>query len=112
MTNATSGHKRSWDGADHDSHKRSREEARDWRDVHLKSSDRRSNTSKGGVDKGYSDGRRREDRRRDEDRKRDDYKRANEYRGRRDERERERERERDRGHREERHRSASREEGE
>ncbi|KNZ77914.1 Serine/threonine-protein kinase PRP4 like protein [Termitomyces sp. J132] len=114
MTNATSGHKRSWDGADNDSHKRPREEARDWRDVHLKSSDRRSSANKGGADKGYSDGRRRDDRRRDDDRKRDDHRRVNDYRGRRDDRERERERERDRdrGHREERRRSASREEGE
>ncbi|KAG6872691.1 hypothetical protein C0995_007573 [Termitomyces sp. Mi166 len=115
MTNATSGHKRSWDGADYDSHKRPREEARDWRDVHLKSLDRRSSTSKTAADKRYSDGRRRDDRQRDDrqrddDRKRDDYRRANDHRGRRDERERDRDRER--GHREERRRSASREEGE
>ncbi|KAG6816731.1 hypothetical protein H0H87_003428 [Tephrocybe sp. NHM501043] len=104
MTNVNSGHKRSWEGAEFDSHKRPREDARDWRDVHLKSSERRPAASKSGIDRGGSDGRRRDDRRRD------DYRRSADYRGRRDERD--RERDRDRSHREERRRSASREEGE
>src|SRR3954471_20308676 len=39
MTNVSAGSKRSWDGVVEPSsyHKRSREEPRDWRDVHLKS---------------------------------------------------------------------------
>ncbi|KAG6827312.1 hypothetical protein H0H92_012360 [Tricholoma furcatifolium] len=94
MTNTNSGHKRSWDGADYDSHKRPREDVKDWRDVHLKSSERRPHAGKGGAEKQE---RRYDDRRRDEHSRRD--------RGRRDERDRERSHP-------ERRRSASREEGE
>ncbi|RDB19227.1 Serine/threonine-protein kinase prp4 [Hypsizygus marmoreus] len=83
MTNVNSGHKRSWDGADHDSHKRPREEPRDWRDVHLKSPSRKPPPPSGrrdSVEKRGGDGRRREH----EDYRRSDYR----DRGRRDDRDR------------------------
>jgi len=47
MTNTSSGHKRTWDGVEVESHKRSRDrEPRDWRDVHLRSPNNKSPISR------------------------------------------------------------------
>ncbi|RPD55298.1 hypothetical protein L226DRAFT_205579 [Lentinus tigrinus ALCF2SS1-7] len=42
MTNPASGSKRAWEGNDAESHKRPREDPRDWRDVHLDSPRRKA----------------------------------------------------------------------
>lgn len=97
MTNVNSGYKRTWDGVENDTNKRSRghgDSPRDWRDVHLKSpahkapppSIRHSST----------------DRRDEGSRRRDDHRRGSDYgreSGRRDDR--------DRGYRDERPKSQS-----
>ncbi|KAJ3553134.1 hypothetical protein NM688_g3777 [Phlebia brevispora] len=105
MTNVPSGSKRPWDGStDTDSHKRPREDSRDWRDVHLKSpggkptSERRDSIDRrrgeyrprsrdrdGRRDRGRDrrDDRsreRRHDRDRDREREREYYDRRDEYR--------------------------------
>ncbi|KAG5637187.1 hypothetical protein H0H81_005444 [Sphagnurus paluster] len=98
MTNVNSGHKRSWDGADYGSHKRAREEPKDWRDVHLKAQGRKNSpgNSRNSIDRGVDNGRRR-DRREERDYPRDDHR---GYRGRRDDR--------DRAYKDDRRRSPSR----
>jgi len=99
MTNVSSGSKRVWDDAETESHKRPREEPRDWRDVHLKSPRRKAPISKresfdrrGGLDSGRrrggaADHRRTsdygKDRTRRDDRdsgRREDYRREENYR--------------------------------
>ncbi|KAM5542025.1 hypothetical protein V8D89_004335 [Ganoderma adspersum] len=110
MTNVSSGSKRAWDGPnDTGSHKRPREDARDWRDVHLDSSRRKG---PGRRDTEELDGRggerrpprgdyRPRSRDRDHDRRRPrDYSGARDRRDDRDrDREKERERDRSRGSR-------------
>ncbi|KAG1778357.1 kinase-like domain-containing protein [Suillus placidus] len=97
MTNASAGSKRSWEGhaAESHSHKRHRDEPRDWRDVHLKSlTDKHSKPSssrRDSVDK-REPGRSREDSWRPNDYSRD----WDRDKGRRDSRDRDRERDRDR----------------
>lgn len=90
MTNVSSGSKRPWDGGhEQSSHKRSRDDARDWRDVHLRSPRRpsphrrRDSRDRGGRNRDFDrhrsadygrdrDRDRRDDRDRDRGR-RDDY---------------------------------------
>jgi hypothetical protein len=97
MTNTSAGSKRSWKGhaAESHSHKRHRDEPRDWRDVHLKSpTDKRSKSSssrRDSIDK-RDPGRSREDPRRPSDHSRD----WDRDKDRRDGRDHDRDRERDR----------------
>ncbi|KAG1837890.1 hypothetical protein C8R48DRAFT_115626 [Suillus tomentosus] len=99
MTNTSAGSKRSWEGhaAESHSHKRHRDEPRDWRDVHLKSpTDKRSKSSssrRDSIDK-REPRRSREDSRRPSDHSRD----WDRDKDRRDDRGRDRDRERDRDH--------------
>ncbi|KAG5642041.1 hypothetical protein DXG03_003739 [Asterophora parasitica] len=86
MANVNSGFKRSWEGANNEPNKRPREEAKDWRDVHLKASPGRNSTpGTGSIENGNDGGRRRDNYRRRDDR---DYgqRRGGDHRGRRDER--------------------------
>ncbi|KAG0701585.1 kinase-like domain-containing protein [Suillus ampliporus] len=103
MTNTSAGLKRSWEGhgaTESHSHKRHRDEPRDWRDVHLRSpSDKRSKPSssrRDSVDK-REPGRSREDSRRPSEYSRDWDRDKDRRDGR--ERDRERDRDRDREHR-------------
>ncbi|KAG2744954.1 kinase-like protein [Suillus brevipes Sb2] len=104
MTNASAGLKRSWEGhaAESHSHKRHRDEPRDWRDVHLKSpTDKPSKSSssrRDSVDK-REPGRSREDSRRPSDHSRDWDRDKDRRDGRDRDRDRERDRDRDREHR-------------
>ena len=103
MTNVPSGSKRPWDGnVDTDTHKRPREDSKDWRDVHLRSPRGKPGTAdrRDSVDRRRGEYRPRSrdrDHRRDYARDRRDD-RSREHRYDRD-RERERERDRDRDHR-------------
>ncbi|KAG2360477.1 kinase-like domain-containing protein [Suillus spraguei] len=101
MTNASAGLKRSWEGhaAESHSHKRHRDEPRDWRDVHLKSStDKPSKSRRDSADK-REPGRSREDSRRPSDHSRDWDRDKDRRDGRDRDRDRERDRDRDREHR-------------
>ncbi|KAG1854794.1 kinase-like domain-containing protein [Suillus subalutaceus] len=104
MTNASAGSKRSWEGhaAESHSHKRHRDEPRDWRDVHLKSpTDKRSKSNssrRDSIDK-REPGRSREDPRRPSDHSRDWDRDKDRRDGRDRDRDRERDRDRDREHR-------------
>jgi serine/threonine-protein kinase PRP4 len=115
MTNSVnSGHKRSWDGIDHDhdAHKRRRgneeSQPKDWRDVHLKSPSRKAPPpAPRSVERRTSDGgRRRDEHWRSSDFGRDKERERGKWNDR--DRARERERDRDRAHRDERRRSTSR----
>ncbi len=106
MTNASSGSKRAWDGPnDTESHKRPREDARDWRDVHLDSPRRKGPGRRDTDDLDRRGGDRRPSRGDYRPRSRDrdhDRRTPRDYSGgkdKRDDRDRDRERDRSRGSR-------------
>ena len=103
MTNVSSGSKRPWDGPnDTGSHKRPREDARDWRDVHLDSPRRKGSGRRDSNDLDRRGGDRRPPRGDYRPRSRDrdhDRRRPRDYSGgrdRRDDRDRDKEKERER----------------
>lgn len=108
MTNSVnSGHKRSWDSTDqdHDPYKRRRgddqAQPKDWRDVHLKSPNRKIPPPVSVERRNGENSRRRDEyRRSSRDRERD--------RGKRDDRDRDRDRDRGKSYRDDRRRSRSR----